>query len=52
MWEILRYAQDDIFEISCSNIEIHANAGGMFGFYADPPGAIVMIDRIEIHPLP
>ena len=34
-----------------SDIELDGGAGGMFGFYSDPPGSTVSFERIEILPL-
>ena len=35
-----------------SDLQLNGGGSGYFGFYADPPGATVFIERIEIFPLP
>lgn len=34
------------------DIQLDGGAGGVFGFYADPPGSTISFDRMEINPLP
>jgi hypothetical protein len=39
-------------KLTAKDIKLDGPAGGMFGFYAEPPGSTVSIEKIDINPLP